>query len=158
MKNFLYGLGAGIGIGVLLAPRAGEETRQRLGQRARDMAEGVGDTSRRWAEKVPGGTRAYEAVSNVASQTTERARDLVGTAREQAGRVMPGVGGGGVVQALNSVSREDLISVPGIGPVLADRILQGRPYRSENDLVEQNILSDSLFQQLKRQVLQKKTA
>jgi gas vesicle protein len=34
MNNFLLGLGIGITVGVLFAPKSGDETRQQLGQKA----------------------------------------------------------------------------------------------------------------------------
>ena len=55
--------------------------------------------------------------------------------------------------ALNRVSREELLAVYGIGPVLADRILLGRPYISDYDVVERNILNETTFAQLRRQLL-----
>ncbi len=56
---------------------------------------------------------------------------------------------------LNTVSREQLLSVYGIGPVIADRIIENRPYRSNRDVVEQGIISESLYQELQRAVLRK---
>jgi len=33
-SNFIFGLGVGLGVGILLAPRSGEETRQMLKEKA----------------------------------------------------------------------------------------------------------------------------
>ena len=41
MKNFLAGLGIGFGIGILIAPRSGEETREQIRNRAGDLANTV---------------------------------------------------------------------------------------------------------------------
>jgi gas vesicle protein len=48
MKSFLFGLGVGVGLGVLFAPGRGEDTRRELGERLNSVAE---DTQRK-AEEV----------------------------------------------------------------------------------------------------------
>ena len=39
MKSFLVGLGVGVGLGILFAPRRGEDTRRDLGERLNSVAE-----------------------------------------------------------------------------------------------------------------------
>jgi gas vesicle protein len=39
MKSFLFGLGVGVGLGVLFAPGRGEDTRRDLGERLNSIAE-----------------------------------------------------------------------------------------------------------------------
>jgi gas vesicle protein len=39
MKSFLVGLGVGVGLGILLAPARGEDTRRDLGERLNSVAE-----------------------------------------------------------------------------------------------------------------------
>jgi competence protein ComEA len=56
-------------------------------------------------------------------------------------------------QLLNSVSRDELLRVHGVGPVLADRIIAGRPYRSERELVDRGILPETVFALLREEVL-----
>ena len=51
---------------------------------------------------------------------------------------------------LNTASRDDLLSVYGIGPVLADKIVKGRPYMSERDVVDRDIIPESTFKELRR--------
>jgi DNA uptake protein ComE-like DNA-binding protein len=58
-------------------------------------------------------------------------------------------------RSLNSVSREELLSVYGIGPVLADRIIQNRPYRDAHEVVERGILPESTFAELERDLLRR---
>ena len=60
--------------------------------------------------------------------------------------------------ALNTATREQLLEVTGIGPVLAGRILQSRPYRYPEELVERGILPRSAFQRIKRELLHQRSA
>lgn len=48
----------------------------------------------------------------------------------------------------------------GIGPVLADKIISGRPYGSRRELVKRGILPQGTFDELKREVekIQKRSA
>jgi DNA uptake protein ComE-like DNA-binding protein len=56
---------------------------------------------------------------------------------------------------LNTVSRDQLLSVYGIGPVLADRIIENRPYGDAHEVVERGILPESTFAQLESDLLRK---
>lgn len=49
---------------------------------------------------------------------------------------------------LNSASREDLAALPGINAADADKIVEGRPYDSPNDLLSRRILSKAKFDQI----------
>lgn len=60
----------------------------------------------------------------------------------------------GAEDVLNSATRQQLLSVYGIGPVLADRIIQNRPYKTAYDVVEKGIIPESIFVQLRKQLLE----
>jgi DNA uptake protein ComE-like DNA-binding protein len=140
MRAFFSGLGVGMALGFLYAPRRGEETRQRL-TRATSKA---GERTRGIMEKIPGGRRVVERV------------------RESAQFVQSGISqrsfGSGATDILNAASREDLIAVPGIGPILADRIIQARPFTSEDEVVEKGILTRSAFDDVRRYLMNEKSA
>jgi DNA uptake protein ComE-like DNA-binding protein len=87
----------------------------------------------------------------------DAAEQALDAGREQLNRVARKAGslvGQNEATILNTVSREDLIAIPGIGPVLADRIIKGRPYSSEEELTQKNIIPDSVFRELRRKLLQ----
>ncbi|HET7183192.1 MAG TPA: YtxH domain-containing protein [Terriglobales bacterium] len=54
MKNFLAGLGIGVGLGVLFAPMRGDDARQLIAKRAGEMA----DTARDQYQQVRDKTQA----------------------------------------------------------------------------------------------------
>ena len=60
--------------------------------------------------------------------------------------------GGGGELSLNTISREELLNVYGIGPVLADRIIANRPYRNDYDVVERGILPESGYKHLQSEL------
>jgi len=49
---------------------------------------------------------------------------------------------------LNRASRDRLLAVPGIGMRYADRIIAGRPYRTELELVARRIVPLTAFEQI----------
>jgi DNA uptake protein ComE-like DNA-binding protein len=151
MKSFLTGLGVGFGVAMLIAPRSGSETRAQIGEKAGD-----------W----------WEAGKEQARRVTESSGDLLGSAREQAKKVGEKISGalgdgsrlGELLHtaspgdaALNTITREQLLSVYGIGPVLADKIIAGRPYKSADELLERGI-PEAAVKELKRELLKKFSA
>jgi competence protein ComEA len=54
---------------------------------------------------------------------------------------------------LNSASQSDLEQLHGIGPVMAKKIIQGRPYRSKDELVRRKIIPISAYGPIKDHVI-----
>lgn len=52
MKAFLFGLGLGVGLGVLFAPMSGEEARNTLQERAQDLASSARDSFEQSKDRV----------------------------------------------------------------------------------------------------------
>jgi DNA uptake protein ComE-like DNA-binding protein len=54
---------------------------------------------------------------------------------------------------INSASREQLKTLPGVGDAEAARIIAGRPYLSKADLVTSKVLPAGVFVAIKRQIV-----
>src|SRR6185503_4186820 len=135
MKSFLVGLGIGVGLGMLFAPGSGDRTRRNTWR-----------SVTRWRDKLsqqlPGRGQAEEHSTRRSEQREEQ--DASGSSKKRQAKA-----GGG--DSINSLSRDELMTVNGIGPVLADRIISGRPYSSTRDLVNRGIIAQGTLEELERQ-------
>ena len=148
MKSFFVGLGTGFVLGILFAPRSGDETRQRIQSKARaasDLALEQAERVRRAASDLQDqagslGQRAAEEGWKTTYQIKDVAQDVATNA------------GVGPLAVLNTASREELMNMRGIGPLLADRIVEGRPFMSTQQVVERGILPANLLDELTREL------
>src|ERR1051325_1822322 len=99
MRSFFAGLGFGVIAGLLLAPKRGESMRADLRDRARRIFAPVSGTRARQSETISG-RKKTPASTTAANQSKKDS----------------------AAEILNSASRDALIAVHGIGPVLAERI------------------------------------
>lgn len=53
---------------------------------------------------------------------------------------------------INTASETDLDSLPGVGPVTAQKIINGRPYTDINDLQTKKIVSAKVFEEIKDKI------
>lgn len=53
---------------------------------------------------------------------------------------------------INTASSKELDTLPGIGPVTAEKIINGRPYSSIDDLLKKKVISQKVFDGLKEKI------
>ena len=54
---------------------------------------------------------------------------------------------------INSAGPDELDSLPGIGPVMAQKIIAGRPYRAKTDLLNRKIIPQSAYDKIKDRII-----
>jgi len=57
---------------------------------------------------------------------------------------------------LNTATREQLLSLPGVTPVEADRVIAGRPYTDPGEVVTRHIMPKAEYDKIADQVIAKK--
>jgi competence protein ComEA len=56
---------------------------------------------------------------------------------------------------INTASKEQLEPLKGIGPARAEAIIKGRPYKGKDELVQKNIVPQSVYDDIKEQIIAK---
>lgn len=56
---------------------------------------------------------------------------------------------------INSASEAELATLPGIGEVRAKAIVKGRPYKGKDELVQKKILTKSVYNKIKDDIIAK---
>lgn len=54
---------------------------------------------------------------------------------------------------LNNASRDDLMTLDGIGEVRADAIIRSRPFKTKGDLVERRLIPEHLYEKIADKVM-----
>ncbi len=56
---------------------------------------------------------------------------------------------------INTATAEQLKEIPGIGDAYAAKIIQGRPYKAKNELVQKKILPEHVYDKVKDRIIAK---
>ena len=59
---------------------------------------------------------------------------------------------------VNSATKDQLDALPGIGAARADAIIKGRPYKGKDDLVNNKIIPQNVYDGIKDKIIARQTA
>ncbi len=59
---------------------------------------------------------------------------------------------------INTASKDQLMTLDGIGEARSDGIIKGRPYRAKNELTDRGIIPDPVYEKIKDKIIAKQVA
>jgi len=58
---------------------------------------------------------------------------------------------------INSATKQELMTIPGIGDAYSQKIIEGRPYRAKNELVQKKIIPQATYDKIADQIIAKQS-
>lgn len=113
------------------------------------------EADREWVDKAL--NRAAKLVDGQKIYIPEKgstgSQSSVGTTpRQSSGQSVGSILSSGLVN-INSASQAELEALPGIGPVTAQKIIEGRPYSGVEELLTRKILKKSVYEENKEKLV-----
>ena len=114
--------------------------------------------------RLPGGSRIEDAISAAGGLSEEADQEYIRRQMNLAAKVVDGTkiylpyqgesnqSNVSNVVNLNTASQKELESLPGIGPVTAEKIIAGRPYGTIEELMERKIIGKAVFEKIKERI------
>ncbi|MCA0246829.1 MAG: helix-hairpin-helix domain-containing protein [Proteobacteria bacterium] len=59
---------------------------------------------------------------------------------------------------INTATKQQLMTLDGIGDARSDAIIKGRPYRAKNELVDKSLVPQAVYDKIKDQIIAKQVA
>ncbi len=81
------------------------------------------------------------------------ATSLMGTAVAQTRPATPAATPASAQIDLNAASRDELMTLEGIGEVRADAIIRARPFKAKTELVERRLIPEALYDRIADKVM-----
>jgi len=91
-------------------------------------------------------------VSTSSAQSTESTKGTQPAATPKTTKPKASAKKAGLVD-INSASKDDLDALPGVGDAVAQKIIDGRPYRTKRELLTRKIVSKSEYEKIREQIV-----
>lgn len=89
---------------------------------------------------------------NLAQKLTDAEKIYIPSTSDSTGKNDAKVLGSSTLININTASADILSSLPGIGPQTSQKIIDGRPYGSTNDLLNKKIIGKSVWEKIKDKI------